>query len=42
MVCDGKLAGVLSWGDWFCRPEYPTVCMAVSKYLGWILDNHFG
>ena len=42
LVCDGKLAGVLSYGDFVCRPRFPTIFMAVSKHLGWILDNHFG
>ena len=36
LVCNNKLAGVMSWGPSDCNPNQPTVCSRVSVYKTWI------
>ncbi|XP_040592042.1 kallikrein-13 isoform X3 [Mesocricetus auratus] len=37
LVCNGKLYGIISWGDFPCgQPNRPGVYTRVSKYLHWI------
>lgn len=39
LVCGGKLAGVFSWGEATCSPQYPSVFIRVSSYYDWIIEN---
>jgi secreted trypsin-like serine protease len=39
LVCNGKLAGVYSWGEASCGPAYPAVFIRVSSYYDWIVEN---
>jgi len=39
IVCDGKLAGVFSWGEANCSPNFPSVFARVSSYYDWINQN---
>ncbi|KAG6446125.1 hypothetical protein O3G_MSEX004319 [Manduca sexta] len=36
---DGTLVGVLSFGRYFLRDEYPVVATSVSSYTNWIVNN---
>ncbi|XP_035302899.1 kallikrein-13 isoform X3 [Cricetulus griseus] len=40
LVCNGKLYGIISWGDFPCgQPNRPGVYTRVSKYLHWIWET---
>jgi secreted trypsin-like serine protease len=39
LVCNGKLAGVYSWGEANCGPDFPAVFVRVSAYYDWIIEN---
>jgi len=39
LVCNGVLAGVYSWGEAQCSPEFPSVYVRVSAYEAWIEEN---
>ncbi|XP_059109395.1 kallikrein-13-like isoform X3 [Peromyscus eremicus] len=40
LVCNGKLYGIISWGDFPCgQPNRPGVYTRVSKYLRWIWET---
>ena len=36
MVCHGVLAGVTSWGQASCGPNYPSVYTRVAFFRDWI------
>jgi len=36
IVCGGKLAGIFSWGEANCSPDFPAVFARVSAYVDWI------
>jgi len=39
LVCGGKLAGIWSWGEANCSPQYPSVFIRISSYYDWITEN---
>ncbi|XP_026514339.1 cationic trypsin-like [Terrapene carolina triunguis] len=40
LVCNGKLQGLVSWGDHPCaQPNKPGVCTSICKYLAWIQET---
>ncbi|XP_076057515.1 trypsin-1-like [Oratosquilla oratoria] len=39
LACDGRLAGVVSWGYGCARPNYPGVYTEVSYFADWV-ENH--
>lgn len=40
LVCNGKLHGIISWGDFPCgQPNRPGVYTRVSQYISWIQET---
>nr|XP_055044829.1 trypsin [Misgurnus anguillicaudatus] len=42
LVCEGRVYGIVSWGNGCGDPEYPGVYTAVSKFRQWIDKTIFG
>lgn len=39
IVCNGRLAGIHSFGEANCGPTFPSVFVRISSYHDWILEN---
>lgn len=42
LVCEGRVYGIVSWGNSCADPRYPGVYTAVSKFRKWIDNTVFG
>ncbi|KAI4887933.1 hypothetical protein NFI96_022451 [Prochilodus magdalenae] len=42
LVCEGRVYGIVSWGNSCADPQYPGVYTAVAKFRKWIDDTIFG
>jgi secreted trypsin-like serine protease len=39
LVCQGRLAGVTSWGNATCNPNQPSIYTRISSHRAWIDAN---
>ncbi|XP_072553563.1 trypsin [Salminus brasiliensis] len=42
LVCEGRVYGIVSWGNSCADPQYPGVYTAVPRFRKWIDDTIFG
>ena len=36
MVCNGKLSGIVSFGNGCAQPDYPGIYTRIEHYISWI------